>query len=195
MRKYIVAALLAGSLAAPAMAQDAPAAPFTGVRVEGLVGWDRNQVPNAHSDGVAYGVGLGYDFQAGNMVVGIEGEAADSTADECTSGVVRTGDSLCGEAGRDLYVGGRLGTRVGASTLLYAKAGYSNARLRIAYDANLAGTTGDFVTRSNYDGIRVGAGVEQKIGTNAFVKAEYRYTNYDSDLEKHQALVGFGFRF
>jgi outer membrane immunogenic protein len=191
MRIFILAALAAGAVAAPAAAQEA--SPFTGPRVEGIVGWDRVQVPGDRGDGVAYGVGLGYDFQAGNMVVGIEGEAADSTTDECATGA--PGETLCAKTGRDLYVGGRIGAAVGASTLLYAKAGYSNARVRLAYDSGLAGNVGDFTTHGNYDGIRVGAGLEQKIGTNAFVKAEYRYTNYESDLEKHQAVVGFGIRF
>lgn len=193
MRKFILAALASAAFAAPAAAQDSGT--FTGVRVEGLAGWDRSQVPGAHSDGIAYGVGLGYDFQAGNMVLGIEGEAADSTADECAANVSITGDRLCAEAGRDLYVGGRVGAAIGASTLLYAKAGYSNARVRLDYDSGLAGNSGDFLTRSSYDGIRVGAGLEQKLGSKAFVKAEYRYTNYEADVEKHQALVGFGFRF
>jgi outer membrane immunogenic protein len=194
MRKLILAALAAGTLASPAFAQDA-AAPFTGPRVEGLVGWDRNQVLDSHSDGVAYGAGLGYDFQAGGMVVGIEAEAADSTADECAASVSVTGDRLCAKAGRDLYVGGRVGGLVGPSTLLYAKAGYSNARVRLDYDSGVATNVGDFSTRTSYDGVRVGAGVEQAIGTNTFVKAEYRYSNYENDLEKHQAVIGFGFRF
>ena len=193
MRNLILATLLGGSLAAPAMAQDG--APFTGVRVEGIAGWDRSQVPDNRSDGVAYGAGVGFDFQAGGMVAGVEAEATKSTADECAASVSLTGDRLCAKTGRDLYVGGRVGTLVGPSTLLYAKAGYSNARLRLDYDSGLAGNVGDVSTRANYDGIRVGAGVEQAIGTNGFAKVEYRYSNYESDLEKHQALVGFGFRF
>jgi len=193
MRILILAALAAGAFAAPAHAQDA--APFTGPRVEGIVGWDRSQVPGDRTDGVAYGVGLGYDFQAGNAVLGIEAEAADSTSDKCVSGAFLTTDTLCAKSGRDLYVGGRIGAAVAPSTLIYAKAGYSNARVRIGYDTGVAGNVGDFTTHGNYDGIRVGAGVEQKIGANAYVKAEYRYTNYEQDLVKHQAVVGFGFRF
>lgn len=193
MRKFIVAALAATVLATPAMAQDK--APFSGVRVEGLVGWDRNQVSGDHSDGIQYGVGLGYDFRSGNALFGIEGEAGDSSADECATGINRVGDKLCAEAGRDLYVGGRVGALVGPSTLLYAKAGYANTRLRLDYDANLAGTTGDFTSKGDYDGIRVGAGVEQAIGRNAFVKAEYRYSNYEQGYARHEVVGGFGFRF
>jgi outer membrane immunogenic protein len=204
MRKYLIAALLVGSFAAaPAFAQDTASvqadtsvrAPFTGFRVEGIVGYDRTQVPDAHSNGVTYGAGIGYDFQAGNLLVGAEAEATESSVGDCASGVNTAGDQLCFDTGRDLYVGGRIGGVVGGSTLLYAKAGYTNARLGVTYDANTVGTTGDFDLRSNYDGVRVGAGVEHAIGTNAFIKAEYRYSNYEQGLEKHQGVVGFGFRF
>jgi outer membrane immunogenic protein len=193
MRKLIIAALAASALATPALAQDG--ARFSGVRVEGIAGWDRNQISGGRSDGIHYGAGLGYDFRAGGAVLGIEGEAGDSTADECATGVTAAGDRLCAEAGRDLYVGGRVGALVGPSTLVYAKAGYANTRLRLDYDANLAGTTGDFTTHGDYDGLRVGGGIEQAIGRNAFVKAEYRYSNYEQGYEKHQVVGGFGFRF
>ena len=193
MRKYILAALTASALATPALAQDR--APFSGVRVEGIVGWDRNKVSGGHSDGIQYGAGVGYDFRAGGAVMGVEGEVGDSSADQCATSVTNAGDRLCAEAGRDLYVGGRVGALVGPSTLLYAKAGYANTRLRLNYDANLAGTTGDFTTHGDYDGVRVGAGVEQAAGRNAFVKAEYRYSNYEQGYEKHQVVGGFGFRF
>ena len=36
---------------------------------------------------------------------------------------------------------------------------------------------------------------EYALGTNAFVKTEYRYSNYESGFERHQVLGGFGFRF
>jgi outer membrane immunogenic protein len=71
----------------------------------------------------------------------------------------------------------------------------ANTRLRLDYDANLPGTAGDFSTHATYDGLRVGAGVEQAIGRNAFVKAEYRYSNYEQGYSRHQAVGGFGFRF
>lgn len=193
MRKIIFAALLAGTVAAPALAQGQ--APFTGPRVEGIVGWDRNQVEDAgKEDGVLYGVGLGYDFQMGGMVAGIEAEATDSSADTCERDVTVPGDRLCAGAKRDLYVGGRVGSVIGSSTLLYAKAGYTNARFGFDYDDGGSGAN-DFGDGRNLDGVRLGAGLEHAIGPNSFVKAEYRYSNYQDDVEKHQAVAGFGFRF
>ena len=49
--------------------------------------------------------------------------------------------------------------------------------------------------------LRLGAGLEQKLGTNTFVKAEYRYSNYkeiedfDIDADRHQVVAGVGIRF
>jgi outer membrane immunogenic protein len=194
MRKYLVAAMLASSFAAaPALAQTG--APFTGPRGVGSVGWDRSQVEDAgHNDGVAYGIGLGYDFQMGGAVVGIEGEASDATTDRCASDISVAGDELCFKAKRDLYVGGRVGSVIGANTLLYAKAGYTNARYGLDYDDGGTGTA-NFKESTNLDGIRVGAGLEHAIGPNSFVKAEYRYSNYEDDFDRHQVVAGFGFRF
>lgn len=192
MRKYLVAALLAATASTSAFAQDA--APFTGPRIEGIVGWDRTQAGGEHEDGVVYGVGVGYDAQFGGMVAGIEAEATDSSADVCERDVTVVGDRLCVGAKRDLYVGGRVGGVVGANTLLYAKAGYTNARFGFDYDDGGDGST-DFGDGRNLDGIRLGAGAERKIGSNAYLKAEYRYSNYEQGVEKHQVVGGLGFRF
>jgi outer membrane immunogenic protein len=195
MRKLIVvASLAAASIAAPAFAQDTGGrAPFTGFRVEGLAGWDRVQAQGGHKDGVAYGVGAGFDFQAGRAVVGIEGEAADASTRDCVNATVTAGDRLCADAGRDLYVGGRVGALVGPATLIYAKAGYTNARFRLNYTEPTG--LNNFRLHENLDGVRVGAGIEQAVGRNAFVKAEYRYSNYEKGFERHQVVAGFGFRF
>jgi outer membrane immunogenic protein len=191
MRKYALAALLGATIATPAFAQEG--APFTGARVEGLLGYDRTDVEGEDSDGILYGVGVGYDFQMGSLVAGIEGEFSDSTVDECIEDLDVIGDELCAKAGRDLYVGGRIGGVVGSNTLLYAKAGYVNGRVGLDYDA--PGTVDDFDESENLDGVRVGAGLEFGLGTGMFAKAEYRYSNYESDFAKHQGVVGVGLRF
>lgn len=194
MRKLIVAALLAGSVSAPALAQDA-GAPFTGLRIEGIAGWDRNKVEDAgKTDGIVYGVGVGYDMQFGGGVAGIEAELTDSSSDECVEDLNVVGDRLCVGAKRDIYVGGRFGGLVGPQTLLYGKAGYTNARFGYDYDDGGNGNN-DFGDGRNLDGIRVGGGIEHAIGTRSFVKAEYRYSNYEAGVEKHQVVGGFGFRF
>jgi len=194
MRKFaFAAALLAGTAATPAFAQDAPN--VGGFHVDAIVGYDRSNIEDEGTNGVLYGVGAGYDFRAGNAVLGIEGEASDSTSNECfTTGAI-VGDELCVGAGRDLYVGGRVGAIVGNNTLLYAKAGYTNARVNVAYDDGTAATGPDFDGHSNLDGVRVGGGAQFGIGPNTYIRTEYRYSNYQDGFDRHQVVGGFGFRF
>lgn len=191
MRNLVLASLLATAMATPALAQDADA-PFTGPRVEALVGWDRVQGGGSKSDDVGYGVALGYDAQMGGAVIGAEAEYSDSNNKSCVGARTAADPRDCLKAGRDLYVGGRVGTAIGASTLLYAKAGYTNADAKFTTDN---GTTETTLAKSHLDGVRVGAGVEQKLGGNAYVKGEYRYSNYERGVERHQALAGVGIRF
>ena len=190
MIKIAISALLAVAAASPALAQDR--APFTGFRVEGLAGWDRVQAAGDHDDALGYGVAAGYDMQMGRALVGIEAEAADSNAKQCSGTATVDDPRFCVKTGRDLYVGGRVGTVVGNKTLLYAKAGYTNARAKFTGNDGTGQTT---LASSNLDGVRVGAGAEYAVGQNAFVKAEYRYSNYESGVERHQVVGGFGFRF
>jgi len=176
MKRILAAAVAAIALAAPAAAQQS--APFTGIRVEALGGYDAVNVPGLQNpDGFLYGLGIGYDVQTSNgLLLGVEADITDSTAK-----VKLPGPDL--KAGRDIYVGGRIGTVVGDAVALYAKAGYTNARISYAGEG------------ANGDGFRLGAGVEYALGQNMFVKGEYRYSNYEADLSRNQIVGGFGFRF
>lgn len=198
MQKYLIPALVAATaVATPALAQDSAA--FTGLRAEGIVGWDRTNYDivngfGVKDNGVVYGFGLGYDAQMVGVVAGLEGEISDSTAKKCLNSLDVVGDRACVKAGRDLYVGGRVGTVVGGSTLLYAKAGYTNARFNATYRDGGTGAD-NFSDHTNLDGIRLGVGAEYAIGPNSFVKAEYRYSNYEQGVSRNQVVAGFGFRF
>lgn len=204
MRQFIIAALAASAAATPALAQDTgPRAPFTGLRAEGIVGWDRLSDGTGQdagsSDGIVYGGQIGYDFQAGGAVVGIEGELTGSTTDTRADNLLAAGDRLTVDAGRDLYVGGRLGFLAGDRALIYAKGGYTNARINTRYTVGT--TTAE--EGVNLDGWRLGAGAEVQLSPNMYLKGEYRYSNYsniqdfddDVDLDRHQVLGGIGIRF
>ena len=116
-------------------------------------------------------------MQSGNIVYGVELEATESTGKLSTA----VGNI---EVGRDLYAGGRLGYVLGDSTLLYAKAGYTNAR---SSSPGLGGANGD--------GVRVGAGLEFKLSENTFARGEYRYSNYEDGVSRNQGLIGLGVKF
>lgn len=195
MRFYLIAALMAGTLATPAFAQDAPPPDWSGFRIEGLVGYDGGRIADNDEGGVLYGVGAGYDFQMGRLVFGIEGEASDSTNRGCSDGFVNPGESLCARAERDLYLGGRIGTVVGRNILLYGKAGYTNARYRIDYDDGTPAGAGNFSVGENLGGIRVGLGAQFAIGGNAYIRTEARYSNYEQGSDRGGVVGAFGFRF
>jgi outer membrane immunogenic protein len=181
MRILLTAAVAAIALAAtPAFAQDARPT-FQGGHVEAIAGIDSVHGGGDSRSGVLYGIGAGYDFRIHNAVVGIEAEAADSTTDDCAG-------TTCLEAGRDLYIGGRVGAVVGPNVLVYAKAGYTNARVVLTSGTTSAGT--------NLDGIRAGAGVEWAIPHSPVsLRAEYRYSNYQDGVSRHQGVAGLAFRF
>lgn len=225
MRTYLVAALLAGSFATPALAQEA--SPFTGPRIEGIVGYDVLKSGDSNDDsvdtsgdngdesieGVTYGVGVGYDFDLGGVVAGVEAEYSDSSgkqeSDESLDGIAFTSRVA---TGRDIYVGARLGYAVTPRTLLYAKGGYTNTSIEAGFRTN----DDRFEFDTNADGWRLGAGIEQLFGPNAYGKLEYRYSNYtnldfsddfdlgnfesedfdtDINLDRHQVVAAFGVRF
>lgn len=205
MRIALLATALAATtaFAAPAFAQDQDPS-FTGPRAEIISGWDRvadGQSGSHGNDGVVYGGAVGYDFQVGGAVIGFEGEATGSTNKATTTSVVVTNDSLRVKSGRDLYVGGRVGFLAGPRTLIYAKGGYTNAKLETRY-VNGASTVD---TSANADGWRVGAGAEFMVSNNVYLKGEYRYSNYNKingpsastsiDLDRHQVVGGVGIRF
>ena len=181
MRIYVAAALTAVALASPAVAQEQPGN-FEGAHIEVIGGYDLLSADGEEASGGLYGISGGYDFRGGsNVVFGIEAEAAESTGDVCESGV-------CLDASRDLYIGGRVGTVVSDSALLYAKLGYTNARFELDEDV----LDDDDVT---LDGVRAGVGIEWATGTPVVARIEYRYSNYENDLSRHQGVVGLGLRF
>ncbi|MEI9853044.1 MAG: outer membrane beta-barrel protein [Sphingomonas sp.] len=197
---FITASIAAIVAAAPAQAQERDQS-FTGPRAEAVVGWDRvddGASSNVDaSDGVVYGAQIGYDYDLGKAVVGIEGEATDSTVKESAGAVIAAGDSLSVKAGRDLYLGGRVGFKVGDRTLLYAKGGYTNAKINTLYTA----PSTSVATSDTVDGWRAGAGAEVRLSKGIYAKGEYRYSNYSElsgypvDIDRHQVVAGVGVRF
>ena len=217
MRKFVLAASALSALTAvPALAQETNPT-FTGPRVEATLGYDHVGAGSSTSnnngrddqkiDGLLYGGGIGYDVAVGSLLVGAEGEITGSTARNSQNSYTSTFGYGRVKQGRDLYAGARIGILASPTTMIYAKGGYTNARLRV-----LAGSTTQTTDTSfNLDGYRVGAGVEHALSPNTYVKAEYRYSNYgrasvlygsgttsgkfDVDTDRHQGVVSYGFRF
>lgn len=192
------AGILIAFFPAVASAQNDNSHVSTGFRVEALTGYENaafDSAPNAN--GLLYGAGVGYDVGWKRLRFGLEGEVTGSTAKSCffffTSDFTPTG-SLCSRTGLDLYVGARFGGEVARGVVLYGKAGYTNyAESKALSPAGLGAVT----PHPHFDGFRIGAGAEFAIGRRTFVKAEYRFSNYErlQNFDKHQTVIGFGFRF
>lgn len=218
-----IATLLAGAafvVAMPAAAQAQENSPFTGLRVQGVTGYDSvragssvdddTNVDNDQSaEGIIYGAAVGYDIDMGGVVIGPEAEFTFSSADTDFENGDFEGFGFGNvSAERDLYLGARVGAKVGESALAYVKGGYTNATFNTR---NNDGTT-EFRDGYDVDGYRIGGGVEVALSQNMFLNAEYRYSNYsraevdfegtvpdtdrfDIDLDRHQVAVGVGVRF
>lgn len=235
MRKILITTLMAtGAAIAATPAQAQEMSPFTGFRLEALAGWDhlRNgstvdiddddvEDVDESIDGLLYGIGAGFDFDLQGFVVGIEAELSDSTGEEDPGQALNAPFAFRAKVGRDIYVGARAGMLVTPQTLVYVKGGYTNTRIEAAIDDLDPTDPTDFETENDQtiDGYRIGAGVEHLLGgtetlgfgSGAYVKLEYRYSNYsdlsfdddfftppnavDIDLDRHQVVAGLGVRF
>lgn len=166
MKTALIAAAFAGVLAAsPAMAQDEAADTFTGARVGVELGVSDDDAFG--TDSGTYGFNAGYDFDLGGAVVGVTAGYTDAFDDD-NFGV------------RELSLSGRIGGKVGAKTLIYGTAGYSNI--------DASGFPGSI------DGAKIGIGVERSFG-NVYGNIETRYGNYELGLELYQTAIGVGVRF
>lgn len=190
--------LLAASAASLTMlAAPASAAPVSGARIEAVVGYDNLSVSledegidaDLDQNGIVFGIGAGYDFAMGATTsIGVDLEATVSTANaDFADGT----DSAELDAGRDLYAGVRLTTAVSDTVNLFFGAGYTNQRIRATITNGF-----DIASDSaNAEGARGRAGVQIGFGSNAYATLEYRYSNCEADLSRHQAVGGIGFRF
>ncbi len=224
--KFVSVAIAASLLAStPAMAEN-----FAGPRVDVRLGLDvvgtklaqeyeetqdgSSIYQDSYSESVAktgfvYGLGLGYDINAGkNFVVGVEANLDFANTKECDS---YDDYRSCLKAGRDIELAVRGGVIINPNTLLYAKLGYANGRFKMTEVEDGEKTS----LGKNRDGLRVGAGVETTLSSNLYLKVEYSYTDYknwkftesgsgsyydwsiDSKLgfDRHKVVAGLGYRF
>ena len=193
MKKLIACTTVAAvaALAAPAAAQTVPAP--TGPRVEAIVGYDALRVDledfvvdeKLKDNDLFYGVGAGYDFAVTpGISAGVDVELSGSNNkadfdDGEENAEIRTG--------RDAYVGGRLTVPVSQAANVYVKAGYTNLKVK----GEIEGVEDSF----NLDGARIGAGAQFGIGGGAYLGGEYRFSNYEQDLTRHQVAATLGMRF
>lgn len=156
-------------------------------------------------NGFNYGVEVGYDMRASeNFVLGAYAGIEQATTKDCSE--VYGLDRACIRAGRDITVGLRAGTFVGANTLIYVKGGYTNGQIRLTYD-DFENILPDEREHANMDGWHAGAGIEHSFSRNTYIKLEYNYTDYanargyiddvhvNAGVTRHRIVAGVGMDF
>jgi outer membrane immunogenic protein len=185
---------VAAAAAVAFVSSAASANDISGFRLEALLGWDNVRIENlGNTSGFAYGAGIGYDFAVGETIsVGVDAEIMGATTDaEATELVGGTPITARVSTGRDIFLGARMTGKVADRFAVYARGGYVNGRA----EATVSGAGFSDVASGNLDGFRLGAGGQFLLGEKAYVGGEYRYSNYESDVVRHQVLATFGYRF
>ena len=95
---------------------------------------------------------------------------------------------------RSLDLTARAGYLMTDNTMLYARGGYTNARVQTSVE-NAGGIRS---ASANRDGWLVGGGIEHALSDDVSARAEYRYSDLsegDGKFDRHQALFGIAYRF
>ncbi|WOH85322.1 outer membrane beta-barrel protein [Bradyrhizobium sp. BEA-2-5] len=211
MRNVLLASagMFALSAFAPAMAADMAArAPYvkapppaaiynwTGFYVGGFGGYASENSGTPSMEGGFGGGTIGYNWQAGNIVYGLEVDAAGADIDASVSTLGVTARSKIDSLGT---VRGRIGWAVN-NVLFYGTGGYA------WIDNKISGTAGGLTISDSkfHSGWTVGAGVEAFFAPQWSVKGEYLYRSLGSEtyfgvpsgtLELHSAQFGVNYHF
>jgi len=197
--------------ASPAAAQN-----FSGPRVEGRFGYDGTNISikntrdfggrGSFSSGstasdLSIGGEVGFDVESGRLAFG--GYAGVDLGENDEPFPDR---ALTFETGRNFTAGARVGYVVSPTVLLYAKGGYSNARLRPEFTTGA--TTGQQAAFAGFNrdrsGFHVGGGVEFAVAQSFYGRLDYTHHKYkdfqvdaNSELSfrRNQVTAAIGYRF
>lgn len=145
------------------------------------------------TDGFVGGGFIGYNYDTGmGIVAGIEGDLGYNGADGSNAGTEV-------KSGLDGSIRARLGYTVTPDVLVYGTAGGAGK--------NVSVTEGGVKDENTALGWTAGVGTDVKITQNIFGRAEYRYSDYGSDVyntgsgarsvdtSEHKVLFGVGVSF
>ncbi|MCM0000912.1 MAG: outer membrane beta-barrel protein [Erythrobacter sp.] len=140
-----------------------------------------NCIPD--SDGVSFAARAGYDYQMGSLVLGVVGEVGTVDVRDAVSAFSTTPAFYYMERTIDYNAALRLraGYTVTESTLLYATGGVAYAKLDQSFESSNSANTFTVIADDSAYGFQIGAGLEQKIGSNFSLGIEYLYTGYNDD--------------
>lgn len=141
------------------------------------------------ADGGLVSLVMGYDCQWDRIVAGV-------FADVDWSDINRGHDFDGLTIDRSFAIGGRLGVLVRPNTLLFATAGYTRAHFDNDHwwdipDTSAGGAILPGRGSANFDGYFIGAGLEQRLTTNFYLRGEVRYADYGSEIS-NSGVAGDG---
>lgn len=215
MKAYLIFA--AASAAAMTLAASPAAAQnFSGPRVEGRVGWDGTNISikdtrdfggrGSFSSGstasdLSIGGEVGFDVESGRLAFG--GYAGVDLGENDEPFPDRR---VTFETGRSFTAGARVGYVLSPTVLLYAKGGYSNARLRPEFTAGAS--TAQQAAFAGFErdrsGFHVGGGAEFAVAQSFYGRLDYAHHKYkdfqvdaNSELSfrRNQVTAAIGYRF
>ena len=141
--------------------------------------------------GAVYGATFGYDVDRGGLFYGVELTAAGTSTRACRFGLLVPGDRACIRSETDSALVARAGAILARNVRIYGLAGFASTRVQATYRVGAIAVS----ERSEPDGLRLGAGVELPLSRRIAAKFEYRYSNLDDGLNRHQGVGGLSFRF
>lgn len=153
---------------------------------------DKTNSNSVDTNGFLGGAFVGYNYQAGNIVAGVEGDVGYNWKDGSNAG-------LSAESGLEGSLRARLGYTVTPEILLYATAGGAAEKLEVK----------DFAGKDTNTmlGWTAGAGADVMVTEKVFGRVEYRYTDFGSDTfntgsgdrkvddTDHRVTFGLGVKF
>lgn len=128
-------------------------------------------------DGFEFGGRVGYDYQIGNFVVGVVGEATRTSQTDSVSAFSTTPAAY--NFTRKLHAVGAVRLRAGyalGDTLVYGAGGYAVADVKRTFATTNTANTFGLRGGNNPDGYQLGGGIEQKVAPNVTLGIEYLYT-------------------
>jgi outer membrane immunogenic protein len=208
IKSTIVVAAAAGSAFAPAAkAADmpvkgprvtpAPTWSWTGFYAGGHRGyaWQRNATSGAYLDGAvlrpfdhAYdpkgfmgGAQIGYNWQTGRIVFGLEADISSLSSSGSVTTVVVPNVATVTSSNRIRWMGtvrGRLGVAAAERTMIFATGGLAYGGLRHDHMSNEDGAIANWRASKTKVGYAIGGGVEHAVHKNVSVRLEGLYVDF-----------------
>jgi outer membrane immunogenic protein len=129
------------------------------------------------------GIQMGYNYQMGLLVLGLEGDVQAANIKGSFSRVIdAAGDSLSASGNADEF--GTIRARIGATfdrLLVYATGGAALGGISNTLNVTTAGGFTSLQNDSTQLGYTVGAGIEYRVDPNWSIKGEYQYINFGSE--------------